>query len=141
VEKEKLRELITLHEGLRLKPYYCTAGKLTIGIGRNLDTNGISENEAIFLLDNDIRTCIESLKQKKESTFEKLDGVRQMVVVDMCFNLGITGLLKFKKFWAALEAGDWSLARDEMLDSRWAGQVGDRAIRLANMMEFGEWPF
>ena len=59
---EKLTAQLTKHEGLRLKPYHCPAGKLTIGIGRNLEDKGITEKEAVMLLENDIHECIEDLK-------------------------------------------------------------------------------
>ena len=130
-----MRQLID-HEGLRLKPYRCTADKLTIGVGRNLDDVGISNGEAIFLLRNDI------LRVQKELSghdwYDTLDMIRQDVLVDMCFNLGFTGLMEFEKMIRALTVEDYLEASKQMLDSRWAIQVGRRANKLAKMMEVGD---
>lgn len=121
------------HEGLRTKPYRCTQGKLTIGVGRNLDDNGISEAEAMQMLRNDIYHCKEDLK-RSIPVYETLDDRRKDVLINMCFNLGITRLRGFKKMFAALERGDFIAASDEMLDSRWARQVGKRSQELAAKM-------
>ncbi len=133
------RSLIVLHEGKRLKPYRCTAGKLTIGVGRNLDDVGISEEEAAFLFESDLRRVEESLSRCFPWSAD-LDEVRRAVLADMCFNLGVVGLAKFKNFLSRMEAGDFKAASLEMLDSRWAVQVGARARRLSTMVESGEWP-
>ena len=127
------------HEGFRSKPYRCTAGKLTIGIGRNLDDKGISEDEAMYMLLVDIQDATNDLIRAKPDVWEKLksDSVRQCVLINMCFNLGISRLLQFKKMWAAIEAGSYAEAADEMLDSRWATQVGERALELSDMMRTG----
>ena len=130
-----IEEQLILHEGLKLKPYRCTAGKLTIGVGRNLDDKGISKEEALFLLRNDIHEVMDALE--KHEWYLALDPIRQKVVIDMAYNLGVGGLLKFRKMIAALERGDYEGAADQMLDSRWAEQVGMRATRLAEMMRSG----
>lgn len=114
---------------MRLKPYRDTAGKLSIGSGRNLDDVGISSAEAYFMLDNDIAERQESLS--RFSWFTKLDPIRQAALVNMAFNLGLPRLLGFYEMIAALEVQDWESAAEEMLDSRWAKQVGARAQRLA----------
>lgn len=128
-----VRELITHHEGVRLKPYKCTAGKLTIGVGRNLDDNGITHGEAMLLLDNDIRRCKLEL-QHHLSWFNGLDHDRQAALIDMCFNLGISRLMKFHNMLQALKHREWSRAADEALDSRWAEQVGNRAKEIADIL-------
>jgi len=133
--KNELIKQLKLHEGLELFPYPCTSKKMTIGVGRNIEDNGISENEAEFLLDNDINRCIE------ECTavfffFKTLTQIRQRVLIDMCFNLGISRLMKFPKMISALERSDWLEAAKEMLDSDWSKQVGKRSLRLAHYMEF-----
>lgn len=124
---------LKIDEGLRLKPYRCSAGKLTIGYGRNLDANGISKVEAEFLLDNDIKeaenACVHTFPW-----FAELTESRQDVIVNMCFNLGLKGLLGFKKFLKAVELGNYETAAHEMMDSDWAEQVGARALRLARIM-------
>jgi lysozyme len=130
------KELIKKHEGLSLKPYKCSAGKTTIGFGRNLDDAGITEEEAEILLENDtIRARADAAQFV--SNFETLAYMRQCVLVDMAFNLGLTRLSQFKVLKAALERGDYSCAADSMLASKWAAQVGSRAVELANIMRTG----
>lgn len=136
---EDVNGLIKLHEGKRLKPYLCTAGKLTIGYGRNLEDVGISDREAHILLANDVKKCLNDLKGNL-NFWHELSAVRQAVLIDMCYNLGWGGLSKFKHFLAALEAKDFNMAAAEMLDSKWAKQVGTRATRLHHMMIDNQWP-
>jgi lysozyme len=132
-----LKDLLLKHEGLRLKPYVDTVGKTTIGIGRNLDDKGISEAEAFMMLDHDI-------KDTKEQVFKtlpwaiKLDKPRQAVVLSMAFNMGLNGLLDFKNMLAAVETGNYPDAAKHMLESKWAGQVGNRATYLSKIMETGQ---
>lgn len=132
-------ELIT-DEALMLKPYRCTAGKLSIGIGRNLDDVGISADEARYLLKNDIdRVCTQL--DAALPWWRTLSERRQRALANMCFNMGIgnstRGLLSFRNTLAAMQAGDYKAASRGMLQSAWATQVGDRAKRLAKMMEEG----
>lgn len=134
---EKLMYRLIEEEGMKLKPYRCPAGKLTIGVGRNLEDKGLSNEEALFLLQNDIIEAVKELK-KAFLFFDSLNETRQIVLIDMCFNLGINGLKKFKKMIKALENQDFSLASKEMLSSCWAKQVGARARSLALLMETGE---
>lgn len=136
---EDVNGLIKLHEGKRLKPYRCTAGKLTIGYGRNLEDVGISDREAHILLVNDVKLCVNNLKGNLKF-WNDLSEVRQAVLIDMCYNLGWGGLSQFKHFLAALEAKDFNMAAVEMLDSKWAKQVGARANRLQYMMIDNKWP-
>lgn len=126
------RQLIK-HEALRLMPYRCTAGKLTIGVGRNIEERGISYDEARLMLKNDIQRVIFELR-KVLPGFEVLTGRRQMALIDMCFNLGLSRFLNFKGMLAALAAKDDEKAAAEMLHSAWAKQVGERAETLAGMM-------
>lgn len=132
----RLKIQLVRHEGLRLKAYRDTAGKVTIGVGRNLDDRGISQDEARMLLDNDISYLV-PLVRRHLSWFDALTDARQRVLVDMAFNLGPYGLFAFKKMLAAAEAGDYSTAADEMLASTWAQQVQTRANDLAQMMRDG----
>lgn len=129
-------ELIKKHEGLRLKPYTCPAGKLTIGYGRNLDDTGISPYEAETLLHNDIQNCYAQCV--KFPFWNTLNESRQAVLVDMCFNMGINRLKGFQKMLAALGRGDYPSAAKEMLSSAWARQVKSRATELAEIMQTGE---
>jgi len=133
-----LRTMLKRHEGLRLKPYKDSIGKLTIGIGRNLDDNGITEWEAGQLLRNDLRRSI----SEAESIFPwflYLDEVRQDVVLNMLFNLGMSRLLGFKNMLSAMKERNYQLAATEMINSLWAKQVGLRAEELAYMMLYGEY--
>lgn len=132
-------ELIKQHEGLRLKPYLCTAGKYSIGYGRNLDDRGVSLSEAEYLLANDISAARESLTANLP-WFVQLDEVRQGALVDLCFNLGWQGLGRFRRFLAAMGRSDWPLAAQELRQSLWYGQVGQRAPRVVGMIETGQWP-
>jgi len=135
-ERALLRELVR-DEGLRLKPYRCTAGKLTIGVGRNLEDRGITAEEADFLLLNDVKRFSAELDERLP-WWKDLDPVRRRVILNMAFNLGVDGLLGFKSTLAAVKAKDWSKASAGMLSSKWASQVGLRADRLAKMMRTGQ---
>jgi lysozyme len=148
---ERIKEQLLRHEGLRLKPYRCTAGKLTIGIGRNLDDCGISQTEAYVLLENDIQNCERQLLDEIPEIYNPLDEVRKSVLLNMCISipqsrfaplrepcyLGINGLLGFKNTLAFIQAGDWERAANNMLVSKWAKQVGRRAIELSELMRKG----
>jgi lysozyme len=132
-----LKAQLICHEGLLCKPYKCTAGKLTIGVGRNLEDRGITEQEAEYLLDNDIQAVLKQVSAEIP-VFNHLSEVRQSVLLNMAFNLGVNGLKKFKKMLAALCVEEFNLAAQEMLDSKWAEQVGLRAQELADMMSNGK---
>ena len=125
-----LVERLLADEGLRLKPYKDTVGKLTIGVGRNLDDRGITEVEAKYLLVNDIKVAEKELTTHAPWWWN-LDKPRQEALLNMCFNLGWSRLAKFEKMLAALKAHDYDAAAIEALDSKWATQVGDRAKRIA----------
>lgn len=127
---------LTRDEGLRLKPYRCTAGKLTIGVGRNLDDVGISQGEAEIMLRNDIDRATEGL-DREIPWWRALDPVRQRVMVNMAFNLGIRGLVGFKNTMELIRCGEYLDAAQHMLATKWAKQVGPRAERLALMMRDG----
>ena len=132
------------HEGLRLKPYHCSENFLSLGYGRNLETNGISEAEAEFMLMNDLVACESELKD--EGWYNQLDEVRRAVVLNMAFNLGKPKPMQFKKFIGALSDDDYETASKEMVTgsdgvspSKWASQVGSRAYELADQMRTGQW--
>lgn len=148
--RAQLRKQLIRHEGMRRKPYLdccgrpwreceCKAkGKLTIGCGRNLDDVGLYDLEIMLLLSNDIDRV-----EKEASTLSwfgsALNAARQFAVLDMLFNLGMPRFLGFKMMIKALQAQDYARATHEMLDSKWAGQVGDRAQNLARMMLTGQY--
>lgn len=148
---EKQQRLI-FHEGLRLKPYRCTKGKWTIGVGRCLDTNpltevekrvvgdvwgGITKNAALFLLRNDLE------KVEKQCSdlicWGVLDDERRYALIDMAFQLGINGLRKFKKMLSALEKNDYITASNECMDSNYAKQTRNRAERISRLIKTGRW--
>lgn len=134
---DKLVNQLILDEGIRLKPYRDSVGKTTIAIGRNLDDVGISEVEAKFMLSNDIDNVVNQLN-KNIPWYKKLNDVRQRVLANMCFNLGIHSLLGFTHMLKALEDGNNEEAARQMESSLWAKQVGVRANRLVFMMRSGQ---
>lgn len=129
----QLQKQLVAFEGLRLLPYECTAGKITIGVGRNIEDIGITEEEAMILLDNDIERVRGEL-DRAIPWWQGLTETRRNVLIDMCFNLGISRLMQFKKALSAIEAGDYELGATEMLDSAWSQQVGARSHKLAESM-------
>lgn len=137
MNKTKLAEQLKKHEGLKLKPYTDTVGKLTLGVGRNLIDKGITEQEALFMLNNDVDYFYSKLCQRI-NWMKTLDDARQNVLVNMAFNLGIAGLMSFKKMLLACEHGNFKIAATEMLNSKWAKQVGNRAVELSEQMRTGE---
>ena len=131
-------EQLKKHEGFRSKPYICTAGKLTIGYGRNLDDVGIDQSEADSLLRNDIYAAIRELD--KYPWAASLDQVRFDAMVNFMFNVGASTFSKFEKMIAAMEAKNYERASMELLNSLYAKQVGQRAVDLSYMIEVGEYP-
>jgi lysozyme len=146
------------HEGLVLTVYQDSLGIDTIGIGRNLEDRGISKEEldymdipsmavvyehgiteadARYLAENDVQIVEEELV-RSHPCVDRLDSVRQLVLMDMAFNMGVPRLCKFKNMWNAIHNEDFPNAAKEMLDSRWAIQVKSRATKLANAMHNGE---
>ena len=136
MDKAKLVDELMRDEGLRLFPYEDTVGKLTIGIGRNLKNVGISRAEANYLLDNDIQKIILQLNDRLY-WWTTMTENRQRVLVNMCFQLGIEGLLKFNNTLTAMKKGDYETAVKGMKQSIWAKQAPNRAERLAEMMRIG----
>lgn len=134
IDMRSLTEQLVRHEGLKLTPYFCTANKLTIGVGRNLEANGISKAEAMFMLENDIVKVMNDLDEHLP-WWKELSTVRQHVLIDMAFNMGIFGLLKFQKTLQAIKEERYADAAAEMLDSKWSKQVGHRSLALSRAME------
>ncbi len=140
MERDQLRLLhaeLLRDEGLRLKPYRDGKGYLTIGIGRNLDTVGISVEESHLLCLHDMERAEKALNTHCP-WLGQLNPVRQRVLLNMTFNLGIQKLCGFTQFLEALQHQDYECAAGAMLDSRWAEQVKARATRLADMMRRGK---
>lgn len=135
---DSLERSIAAHEGLELKPYHCPSGALSIGYGHNLDAKGVSKATAKFLLDVDCGDSVNMLMVF--DWFNKLSNVRRIVLIEMCFNMGLAGLMEFEHMMAAIKTQDWTTAAAEMLASKWATQVGRRARTLAAMMASGQIP-
>lgn len=133
---EEMKKELIRDEGLKLKPYRCPAGKLTIGVGRNLEDTGITEVEAEMLLAYDIERFGYQL-DRVIPWWRALNEVRQRVLLNMAFNMGTAKLMEFTITLANVQAGRWKEAAAGMRSSKWARQVGARAERLAKMMETG----
>jgi len=138
-DRNVLRTELIRDEDLVLTPYQDSVGVWTVGVGHNLQAKPITHDTAMVMLEHDIRDSEESLDRISE-TWRTLDGVRQRVLLNMVFNLGEDGLRGFRNMWSAVDAADYEQAAHEMLDSRWAVQVGVRATRLADMMRTGMEP-
>ena len=149
---ECMRRLIE-QEGIKLMPYICPMGKLTIGVGRNLDDNplnfeekralgdymhGITENGAKMLLRNDILRCRDEVKNIFKG-FDELNADRQYALIDMCFQLGGVGLRKFRIMRKALENKDFDKASEACLKSKYAKQTPVRARKIARAIKLGIW--
>ena len=156
--RENFIEKLIAHEGLKLQVYQDTLGIDTIGIGRNLEDRGITEEElddldiptidhvyeygiteadAVYLATNDVQIVEEELL-RAHPCVDRLDSVRQLILMDMAFNMGVPRLCKFTKMWNAIHEEKFDVAAKEMLDSRWANQVKSRSTKLANAMHNGE---
>lgn len=142
----RTEEMVALHEGWSDTIYRCPAGARTIGYGHNLEANplpdvaaGITRERGRAILRADVRRVTAELLEALP-WFEGLDEVRQAVLTDMAFNLGTRGLLLFQRTLRFCREGEYAEAAREMISSKWAAQVGDRARRLADMMRFGDWP-
>lgn len=134
---EAFKQHLEWAEDRRNFPYEDSVGKITIGVGRNLDDIGLSDDEIDMCLQNDIERVMGAVRTLP--FWEGLDPVRQLVIADMVFNLGFTRFRGFKKTIQALEAGAYDTAADEMADSRWYRQTGRRAKKLVQIMRTGEW--
>lgn len=127
------KEMIQRHEGLRLKPYRCSQGKLTIGYGRNLEDRGISLDEAELLFERDLSRVERELIQHLDF-YEGLSPKGQAILLDIAFNLGIRGLLGFRKMLVALNEKNYEVVVSEIESSNWAKQVPRRAEELCDMV-------
>lgn len=147
MNNEKLRESLILNEGLKQYVYTCPKGYQTIGVGRNLETKGLSKAEIFYLLENDILDAKLYLLDIFKD-FHSLSEARQNVLIEMVFNLGNGGFKKFKKLIEAIKAKDFELASEEMLNSKWhkdfinfrqdKNEKETRSYKLAHIMKKGE---
>ena len=155
--RPQLIDKLIEHEGMVLNVYQDTLGIDTIGIGRNLKDRGISQEEldhmdiphidliyrdgiteadARYLAENDVQ-IVEDELLRAHPCVDGLDSVRQLILIDMAFNMGVPRLCKFTLMWNAIHEEKFDIAAKEMLDSRWANQVKLRAVKLANAMHNG----
>ena len=154
---DEIKQRLAVHEGFRSKPYRCTSGKLTIGIGRNIEDNpfteeelrlvdkdymekGITKAQAFAILARDIMQFDFELR-KKIPFYANLDDERQYALLDMAFNMGIgnskKGLLSFKKMLSYMGTGFYKQAAAECLNSKYGRELPTRAGRIANTIETG----
>lgn len=131
---EAMQRQLIRHEGIRYKVYDDTMGIPTIGVGRNLFSKGISHQEAIYLLNNDIEECIQDLRSIFNGWHSFDDGIKR-VLIDMRFNLGPDGFRQFRKMIQAVKDKDYNKMAAEMKNSLWYRQVGYRGNSLINMVK------
>lgn len=139
---KKLIEQLSIHEGVKKFAYKCPAGKITVGIGRNIDSDGglgLSDDEIIYLLRNDISRIDQELTNAFRF-YKELDRVRKDAMINICFNLGLTRLRSFREALGRMEKKEYPEAAVEFLDSLWASQVGQRALDVTYMIQHGEYP-
>lgn len=143
--QEAIKNILAFEEGLGLRPYICSEGYVTIGYGTKLHKNRgmkasdfplvINEAIATEMLNDDVSEIIHALQNSKQGdVYRSLSQTRKNIIVSMAYQLGVTGVLKFKNTWKALEAGDWELASKEMLDSKWFIDTPERAERHATVI-------
>jgi lysozyme len=133
-----VKTLIEGHEARKPKAYKCTAGKTTVGIGRNLDDVGLSDDEIDYLFANDMRRVNDALAKYK--WFAELSEVRKAACQDLMFNLGATRFAGFVNFIQAMSTKQYTWAAAELKNSRWYGQVGRRGPRICSMIANDRWP-
>ena len=138
---DRLINMLKMHEGVETHAYQCSANKITIGVGRNVDPVdglGLSQDEIEYLLKNDIDRVRVELGDEYE-WFDDLVPARQDAMIDISFNLGATRLRKFKKALKAMANEDYEKAANEFMDSRWSEQVGRRAYTVTQMIRKGSY--
>jgi len=141
MNKDRLKNQLRHDEGVRKHAYTDSEGYLTIGVGRLIDRvkgGRLSDDEIELMLNNDVDRFSARLSHDY-SWFDDLSDVRQEVLVNMAFNLGLSGLAGFRLMLGAIARGDWLDASREGLDSKWSGQVGNRAIRLMQALRTNQW--
>jgi lysozyme len=132
-----LRADLTADEGVKLKVYTCPAGKLTIGVGRNVEDLGITLQEAMYLLDGDIARVSAEL-DRNAPWWRQMSEPRQRALANMCFQLGWPRLSRFVRMLAAMQAGQWDRAAVEARDSLWFRQTqASRTRRVINAIREG----
>lgn len=139
--KKEITKQLRRDEGVVEHAYQDHLGWWTIGVGRLIDKRKggrLTDDEIDYLLANDIAEKEREL-EASVSFYKRLDEARKGVLLNMAFNLGVQGLLGFRNTLKLIETGKYEEASKEMLKSKWASQVGDRAVRLSKQMLTGEW--
>jgi lysozyme len=134
MDYKTIKNQLVEHEGLRLKPYKCTAGKLPIGVGRNIEDVGISKSEAMQMLDNDITMCVHDLESVFVNFYSLPENI-QHVLINMRFQLGPKRFRGFRMMISAVKDEDWQEMVRQMKDSAWYGQTTNRANDLIRMVQ------
>jgi lysozyme len=138
---DKAKRMLLVDEGLRLKPYRCTAGKLTIGYGRNLDDVGISQKIADEMLQEDLVTAKKICQRIFGTLFDTWSENRQLGWINLAFNLGQVRLSKFKNTIRAAQIEDWFEVESGLRQSLWFKQVKGRAERVIGMICHETFPY
>lgn len=134
MNRNRLMRTLERHEGFRSDPYRCTSGKLTIGIGWNIEDVPMRYSEARFRLRNDVDECVDDLR-KLLKNFDDLPEMIQEVLVNMRFQLGGGGLRGFSNMLGAVRGWDFERMKKEMKDSAWYRQTTNRAEELIHDVE------
>lgn len=133
MDLEKVKKRLIVEEGKKHFPYRCSANKITIGVGRNLEDRGVSDITIDQMLDEDIDICVGELRQNL-SWFDNAPSGIQDVLIDLAFNMGVPKLLTFVKTLELLRTSQYDKAADELLRSRYAATLPQRSGRNANMI-------
>lgn len=138
---EKAKKMLLIDEGLKLKPYRCSAGKLTIGYGHNLDDLGITQRIADELLNDDLQIAKKTCRKIFGDLFERWSENRQLGWINLAFNLGYSRLSKFKNTIRAAQVEDWLEVETGLRQSLWFKQVKGRAERVIGMICHETFPY
>lgn len=137
----KIRKMLQADEGIAYRPYRCTSGKLTIGIGRNLEDKNLSENVINLMLEEDVQEAEKGARQIFGEQFDTFSENRQLALINLVFNMGIKTFSTFINTIALMKAEKWVDASVALLDSRYAKQVKGRALRVAEMLSRDAFPY
>lgn len=135
---EELKQQLRRDEGVRPKAYRDSVGKLTVGVGHNLDDKPLSDHAIDAILEDDINDALAGMTTLYPWTAQ-LDDARRGVIANMIFNMGAATFGQFHETINLIRAGRYAEAAEEMLNSAWAKQVGARALRLSMQMRTGAW--
>lgn len=138
---DKAKKMIALDEGLRLKPYKCTAGKLTIGYGKNIEDLGISQATADQMLQEDLERALRDCQRIFGSLFDRWSENRRLGWINLAFNLGHSRLLQFRNTIRAARVDDWAEVEKGLRGSLWFRQVKGRAERVIGMICYERFPY